>query len=552
MTEKTQKYKSRLQALETDYKPWKSLYKEIRENFNPFAGWFPTEDNKSFDPLKYDNRYNCNVTRSWRIFESGMLQGLCSPSRPWLQLGSLDPDMNQFTQFRQWWDFLEKLLLNAFAQSNFYQVQRTGLGEQGGFGGTAYMPEPLPGPPFVWFYHFPVGSYRLATGRRGMIDTIYRPIKMQARDMAFMFGIDRLSNAVQQAVKNNPYSWFDVVHVIEPRDQSERDYSKIDNTNMAWASCWFESGESFKTLRKSGYPVFPVITPRMIPMGPMAYGVGPGLDALKRTKMLQRMELDGLKALHREIDPPLAVPSRFDGVLDLTPGAPNYVHDADTKASISPILSVSLNWQWFQNRLDRMEESVDRAFMVDLFLMILNSTDSEDPRRTATEVVKRYEEKMTILGPVTENQHVDNFDKVIDLVLNMFFSIPGLVPPPPQELQGQPIKAKYISILAQAQKMAELGKLNSFFDISDRVATYDPKTVLAINNYNALKEAEEATGIPANILRGEDEYQQRLQAAQQQEAQAAAMATVEQGARAAKDLGGASTKEGTALGDLVK
>lgn len=548
MATKVQQLNSRLSGLETEYNPWKNLYKDLRDNLVPYNGWFPDESTGPYDITKNDQRMNINVTRAVRIFGAGMYSGMCSPSRPWIQLGMEDQGLNDYGPVKAWLDYVEKLYLKTFAQSNFYKIQRQIMEDQGWAGIGVYLPEKLPGPPWVYFHFFPVGSYRLAAGDKGKVDTIYRPIKMEARKMRQAFGDSKLSNQVKTAVEKNPYQKFDVVHAIEPRGEGSRQYGKIDAINMPFKSCWYEKGKE-NLLRESGFNSFPAIVSKFMDVGDFPYGAGPGIDAIKQIKLSHRMEKDGLKGFHREVMPPLVAPSRFEGIVDLTPDGITFGLDGD-KGSIAPILQTNVNWQHFQFRLDAIGQSVDRAFMVDLFLMVLNSSD-DDPRRTATEILKKHEEKIAVLGPVVESQITDNFDVCIDLMFQIFLDVPGLIPPPPPEIQGQGLKVKYISTLAQAQRMAELGKLHAYLDIVDRVVSVDQQAIAATDSYELLKEAEESIGLPPKILRDADDYRAILEAQAQQQQQATQMEQMAAVAGAAKDMGSAKIED-TALGELKK
>lgn len=534
------KFLSRLSSLDIEYQPWKNIYQDIRRNMFPFSFWFPDTDADNFNPLERDDRYNYEVTRACRIFGAGMMYGNCRPSTPWFQFDLEDEALGRYRPVRDWLDAVEDIFYKVYAKSNFYEIQQRGFEDQGCAGMTFILPEPRPSYPFVYFWKFPIGSYRLGQGNYEQIDTIYRPIKMQARNIAAAFGVDNLSHTLKNALENTPYSWHDIVHVIEPRDENDREYGRIDNRNMAWKSCWFEKGgeDADKLLRESGYPAWPGIVPRFIKVEGYPYGIGPGIDCIKRMKMLQQMELTGLKGLHREVEPPLIAPNRFDGVLDLTPNQVNFDSGESVKGAVYPILQTQINWQTFQARLDRIENSVDRAFMVDLFLMIMQSAET-DPQKTATEVLKRWEEKMTVLGPVTEHQQISNFDPIFEQTWRILSGIPGLIPPPPEEIQGQQFKIRYISVLARAQKLSEVDNMNQYLNMAERVAQFDPYTIHATDGYKILKETDEAIGLPASIMRDEGEYRKRVAAQIQQEQQAKQLMDVEQGASAAKDIGSA-------------
>jgi hypothetical protein len=543
---KIDKLEARLKVLETDFSPWKTLYKDIRDNLVPFEGWFPEDHDSSYNITANDKRMNIDVTRAARIFGAGLYQGLCQPSQQWFKIGLEDQDLDNYGPVKDWLHYVEKLYINTFYRSNFYNVQQRVMKDQGWGGTAAYIPERLPGPPWMYFHYFPIGSYRLALGERGRHDTIYRPIKMTAHQIATSFGKDKISGPIKRALDKNPDEKFEVVHAIEPRDQDDREYGRIDNLNMPFKSCWFEKNKKVY-LRESGFTTFPAVVPRYMEVGDFPYGAGPGIDAIKQIKLAHRMEKDGLKGFHREVMPPLAIPSRFEGIIDLTPDGLNFGLDGD-KGSIGPIIQTNINWQHFQARLDNISRSVDRAFFVDLFLMILNS-NSESPRDTATAVLKKYEEKITVLGPAIENQNTQNLDVCFDLMFGIFLQTPGLIPPPPPEIQGKNLKIKYTSILAQAQQMTEVSKIHTYLDVADRVAQIDQQSIIATDSYQILKEAEQAIGIAPKILRTEEEYQGIIEAQRKAQAQAQQAEQLKTMAGAAKDIGSANV-DGTLLGEL--
>src|SRR5690606_36540354 len=96
---------------------------------------------------------------------------------------------------------------------------------------------------------------------------------------------------------------------------------------------------------------------------------------------------------------------------------------------------------------------IQRAFYEDLFLMIAQS----DARRgsqpvTAREIDERHEEKLLALGPVLERTNDELLDPLIDRAYGLMEAA-GLIPEPPEELDGVTLKVEYISIMAAAQKL---------------------------------------------------------------------------------------------------
>lgn len=66
-----------------------------------------------------------------------------------------------------------------------------------------------------------------------------------------------------------------------------------------------------------------------------------------------------------------------------------------------------------------------------------------------------------MLGPVLERLNSEFLNRSIDRVFGIMLRA-GLIPEPPEVLQGQTLKTEYISVLAQAQKQVALGGVDNF------------------------------------------------------------------------------------------
>jgi hypothetical protein len=58
---------------------------------------------------------------------------------------------------------------------------------------------------------------------------------------------------------------------------------------------------------------------------------------------------------------------------------------------------------------------------------------------TATEVAERHQEKLMVLGPVLQRLNSELLDKIIEITFHIMLDN-GLIPEPPQSIQGKEIK----------------------------------------------------------------------------------------------------------------
>src|SRR5574343_1407063 len=172
---------------------------------------------------------------------------------------------------------------------------------------------------------------------------------------------------------------------------------------------------------------------------------------------------------------------------------------------------------------------------------------SQDNRRTpatATEIAERHEEKLLMLGPVLERLHNEMLSPIIDIVFEVLLTT-GLIPPPPEEMQGMNLDVEFVSMLAQAQRAVATNSIDRFVGSLGRVAALGKQEVL--DRFDADVWAEEYSdmlGVAPRLIVVGDKVAliRQSRAQQQQQAQEAALRN-EQVAQVAK-LGSVKTQGG--------
>jgi hypothetical protein len=537
---------ARWRQLDDEFSPWREFYRDVAEYIWPVSGVFLEEEyNPNQTPKIHSGLLHDAGEYANKIYGAGFQGGLCSPSREWFRLTLKDRDRAEFHTVRDWLDQVEKILYQIFRDSNFYPAAHTGFEEQGAFGTECLLMTTHPDR-VVHFYPLSAGEYRIAANAERKIDTIYRQTWMTAVAMARAFGVDALSTRTKSLLDSAPFTWVKVLHVIEPRDNY--DPTKMDALNMPWRSVWIEDGVTDKVLRESGFKRFPAAVTRVATRGQSTYGYGPGHAVLGRTKLVQEMEKESLTGLKMMIHPPVGVPPQYEGVLNLAPAGANRV-DMSRNAGIRPIFEVNLPVEAIEGKIAQVEQKIARAFYNDLFLMITNVERVTGTPPTATEIMERKEEKMLMLGPSVERQAREKLGPVIEFTFEAALEA-GRIPPPPPELQGQPLEIEYISVLAQAQKLATAQGLRAYLAEVERVANLNPDSMLKTDLYEYLEQYGQLLGIPSKVMVPQNEVEQELAAIQQQRAQQQQMEQAAQSAQIARSLGQTRVDDGSALAEL--
>ncbi|CCO25008.1 portal protein [Maridesulfovibrio hydrothermalis] len=549
------RYTSRLQTLRQERRSWEGHWQEISDYILPRKGIYDGQQPND-GRMKGGKIIDSTATRGLRILAAGLQGGLTSPARPWFRLGISDRDITRHKSVREWISKVEKIMYRALARSNFYSCIHSLYTELAGFGtGILYCePDVERG---IRFRTLTVGEYSLATDAQGRVDTVYREFKMTVRQLEKRFGIDALPASVRTSLSVNRDHWFDVLHVVQPRD--EFDSQKIDKHNMPFESVFLLSGKGGAILSESGFMENPYMVPRWDTAAMDVYGRSPAMDVLADVKMLMEMSKSQIQAVHLTLRPPMKVPSMYSRRLNLLPGGQNPV-EQNQQDSVAPLYQVRPDLAGVSNKIQDVRTAIREGFYNDVFMMMAGSNRKTI---TAAEVAERHEEKIIQLGPVIERQHTELLDPLIDRVFGILYRS-GQLPEAPSVLDGEDIKIDYISVLAQAQKMVGTQSIQSLADFVSRLAGANPEVLDKVDMDRAVDDYAELLGVPNGIVRSDDEVEKlrnsRKQRIFEQQQLQQSLEAVSKGTGIIKDLSdlgmngaemqGVVSQAGQLLGDI--
>jgi hypothetical protein len=483
--------------------------------------------------------------RAAQIMAAGMMSGITSPSRPWFQLSTPDPDLAQWGDVREWLDEVTRRMRSLFLRSNLYGALPKTYMDLGVFG-THSLLQASDHDDVFRFYHEPVGSYQLACDGRRQVNTRRRCFSMTAAQMAERYGKDNLSSQAQRDLAENAgQSRYTVVHIIEPNPDARP--GPQPGKFKPFRSVHYETGaDDCKVLRLSGYDSFPILAPRWGTVGEDVYGTGhPGEVSLEDVRGLQELQLVKADAREMQVNPPLNVPYGMDDA-SILPGAMN--RHPDGIGGITSAFQVNLDIRGAMEDVMEHKERINKAFYVDLFLMMANESRSNV---TATEIAERHEEKLLMLGPVLESLNDEFLDPLIDRSFALMEER-DLIPPAPEALQGVELKVEYTSIMAQAQKMAGLAAMERGYAFIASQAEAKPEVLDKWDADEAADQYADMIGLPAKVIRSDDDVADIRARRAQAEQQAAEMEAAQATAGMARDLGQTPIDDGTALNALMQ
>jgi hypothetical protein len=499
-----------------------SHWSDIGDHLYPRRVRLNRSDRDSQGTKKNDKIVDATGTYALRTLEAGLMGGLSSPARPWFRLLSPYPGMMEDLEVRVWLSSVENTMRLSFARTNIYNCLAMCYRDLGGWGTTSALIEEDEEDPFR-AYSLPIGSYFLASNDRGVVDTIFHETSLTVWQIVRRFGVQNASEQVKAMYeKGQVDAWIDVVHIIEPR--MGRNPEKIDQINMPWRSCWYETGSrSEQYLYEGGYLEFPGIAARWEINGTEdVYGSSPGMQALPDVRMLQAMQRRKLDLLNRLANPALNAPAELQkkpGGASALPGHVNYISRQSAQQRVEATMQLDAKAAFLAQEIQDVRNQIREGFFVDLFRML---SEYNGPQQTAREVEEKHEEKVFQLGPVLDRLHEEILTRLIDRTF-MILHRGGAFPQPPRILMGMPLRVDFISPLAQAQKLMGISSVERFFGFVGNLAAVWPSCVDKVDADQAIDEYADMTGLPPKIVRSDEDVKPMRLARQQQE-QAAQMA----------------------------
>ena len=528
-----EKVQSRWDALKEERSSWMSHWKDISEVLLPRAGRFlPTENNRG-GKAAFRKILDSTGTRALRTLSGGMMSGMTSPARPWFRLTTFNPELDESYEVKVWMSQVTSLMQMVFYKSNTYRALQMAYEELGAFGTSATLIYD----DFDRVIHchpLTIGEFAIATDSRGRVNTVYREFRMTVAMLVQEFGLENVSRTVKDLYERGQMDeWVEVINAIEPR--TERDPRKTDAKNMPYLSVYFEkSGDKGKVLRETGFTEFPAMCARWSVTGGDIYGTSPGMEALGDLCQLQQMQFRKSQAIDYKVHPPVLIPSEMKNMgTQFLPGGVIPYSNAQQAQQIRSAYMVDLDLNSLLVDIQDVRQRINEAFYRDIFMLMVNSTDKT---MTATEVTERHEEKMLLMGPVLERLNAEMLDPLINIVFNKLVQA-DLLPPLPEDLQGQQLNVEFISILAQAQKAISTNSVDRMFSVLGNLAGMRPDIVDNVDLDFWPQWYADALGVdPRFIVSGKKVAVIREQRAQAEQ-QAAAMEQLQGATQAAKNMG---------------
>lgn len=502
----------RADQLATERATFSAHWQEVREVVLPVVASFTGKETPGAKGrMKITDSTPEDAAERLAAALDGMLTG---QGATWFHLVMREPGTDPSHQEQLWLEHAADVLHRIFnsPQSGFRGTIHEAYLDLVCFGTACLFIADRPGAAPL-FQTRPLSEVYLTENHEGRVDGCYRRFDMTARQVVQQWP-DTAGEKMHEAATKAPQQAVTVVHAVFPRQ--DRMQGGAANTRLPFASVWIASGEHKRLLSETGFHEFPFLCPRWIKRAGEVYGRGPGMKALPDARMLQRMGEVVIVGGEKVIDPPLLVAD--DGVVGAriniaAGGYTMYRSGTLQQDPIKPLLTGGRP-DIGEELMASVRERIRRAFYGDLLQVM------QDPKMTATQVIKLEAETLRILSPIVGRLQVELLEPAIERTFGIAMRA-GFIGDPPPSLQGREITIEYLSPVARSAKLEDVRGLAQTIELLAPLADRGESVMDLIDTDAAGRYIASVQGVPAQLMRDPEVVQQIRTARQQAAAQQA-------------------------------
>jgi len=541
--------KPKADQLIADYEQHLGQRRNIESYWQTLHDYFYVESqdiNKTYSPgteLEFSQLWDSTTLETADVFASGFMNYLTPPTSKWARIRHKDPAINQSKAVGNFFEEVMDEVNYALNRSNFYQTMFPTYKSSGVYG-TSLLFEEEDVHEDIRFSNMPLKQVVVVDDAYGRISKYFIEFEYTANQAASRWGVEELSGELQREIRDGKGDSTKHKFFLYIANRHVRQTEKTDKQNLPIEASWIDI-KGRMIVEESGYNEMPAFTHRFDKRPFMPWGFSPAMKALPFARLLQVVAKTNMRAMMKNTDPPIALPSNaFLAPFNMNPRATNYYKkDSMTGKDIFPFG----NYGDPRIGLEATEyyaSKVKSMMFTDVFLAFSNITkDMNNP-----EIMERINEKMTMLGPAVGRYLQEVISPVIQRTIGILFRR-GKLPEPPMELMMNPgYEIDFVGVLAQAQRRTELNSLVTSLQMIGSMAQYSPEVLDKINPDRVTDEVFSITGAPVTVLRDDAEVQSIREGRAQASMQAQQIAELQAGSEVAKNAGSAEASFAKAKG----
>lgn len=496
---------------------FRSLWQETADFVFPREDQINTQSVPGTDKMR--NLYDTTAILDSQDMASGLSGALIPTGQKFFGLRVSDRDVADIDAVARYLSLATEVTHEQLFESNFMLQLNETLRSLVVFGTGNLYSEWNPKTLGLNFKDFDIGLYQIREDSMGRVDTVILTYTLTARQAVQEFGVGNVGDDIQKLADttDKAETAFEFIQIVRPR--SDRNPNLSDNLNMPF-ECLFVDVKGQLIVKESGFEEMPFAVARWMKSSNEKYGRGQGTEVLADVKMMQQMKKDFIDCGNRWNNPPLEVLESFEGRVNITPGALNFVRERKTIAGIEQ--QVLGNFPVTREMLEFQQEVIHKAFFRDIFVQLSGLTGD---RRTTVEIIERIREGLRRLALPVSRVQSELFNPVIMRSVLLLVRN-GRIPYPPPELQGRQFGIEYQGELALALRNQQAKGFQQWAEFVAAMEQVFPGVSDNVEADRAVRRMAESFGVNVGDLATDEEVQAKREARRQTAAanQAAALA----------------------------
>jgi hypothetical protein len=435
-----------------------------------------------------------------------MQEALTNPATNWFVPEFEKEELNNEDEAREWTESCAVLMRNAIRKSNFDMTM-----------GQYYLDVPAFGTSVIAcderradyeseeavfhglnFKVYHLEGVSLAENVDGIIDEVFFRFDMTSEQLLQKFGDKAPKRAKDYVSEGQPDRKVKVLLCRFRRNFDDRPEGMLLPKERPFAEVWINYADK-EIIHDGGTYEQASFCGRWRRKSEDILGYGPGERALPTIRTVNEAERLELAAWAKVIDPPIKTTQN------------NVVGDVDIKSKGITVVRDMANTDQWDLRPDlnhHMIQLEDKRYQI---REIFKYHALELPAReqvgemTAYEISKRVEQIYRALGPTTIQQQADVLNGMMARVFGIMYRKNAL-PKVPDKYAGEELRINYIGPMALALRSVEIDAIDKYVADSMALAANGvPAAMDYVDIDAAQKYKARITGVPAIIIRDDDE-----------------------------------------------
>jgi hypothetical protein len=473
--------------------------------------------------LQTEGIHDVTAIKESENMSSGLSAQLVPPGQEFFAIRASNRELNDIQEVRDYLDTITEKTHEELFVSNFLMELNETLRSLIVFGTGNLYSEFAPGMGLN-FTDYDVGSYQMLQNAKKRPDTMILTLPLSAKQAVQEFGEENVGKATREmnAKPKRRNDTVDFIHIVRPREKRNPELSDVGN--LPFESLYVDVKDKIVVEginpngqpNRTGFPEFPYHPPRWTRRSNEVHGRGIGTELLPHVRQVNRMKADFIELGGRWARSPLEVLESFDGEVDMTPDATNWVTERETIKGIEG--GAKGDYIITKDILEMERDVIREAFFKNVFEQLGSLTGD---RRTTIEIIERLKEGLKKLSSPIGRVIAELFTPLITRVVLLLIRN-GVLPPPPAVLQGQSFRVDYIGPLALALRdqhvrafeywVGIIGAMDETFPAAKDNVEYD-KAIRDMGEFVGVKNAHIRPIRDRDIIR---QQRQQLQERQHQ------------------------------------